>query len=119
MNTPFGRIGAICAVAAAAFAATPSWSQQGNDPMAYSIAVRQDACDGRKVEKAYFVESRRIAVECEGDNVAAVLPGGAGQVGALGAVGIMLLGAFAAGSKDGGGGSAGSTGATGSTTGTQ
>ncbi|WP_068112671.1 hypothetical protein [Tropicimonas marinistellae] len=99
--------------------ATAAWAQE-NDPVAYSVAAKQDACDGRQIEKAYFIEPKRIAVECETDEGAAILLGGAGAAvggagsGALAAGSLVLLGAFASGKGDG----IGSTASTGSTTGT-
>ena len=112
MITRFGSVAAIC-VAALSLSATAAFSQE-NDPLAYSIAVRENACDDRRIEKAYFVEARRIAVECEGDEVAFLLGPGAGQAGALAAGAVLLLGAFASG----GGGGSGSGGTSASTTGT-
>lgn len=92
---------------------------QENDPTAYSIAVRQDACNGRGIEKAYFVEPKRVAVECEADAgaVAVVGSGGTGTATAGGVIALgslALLGAFASGQAGG----SGSTGSTNSTTGT-
>ncbi|SFB81911.1 hypothetical protein [Tropicimonas isoalkanivorans] len=113
MNIPVGSVRIFC-LAAMALAATPSLAQQ-NDPLAYSIAAREDACEGRRIEKAYFVEQRRIAVECEGEAGAFILgSNGAGAAGVLAGGALALLGAFASG----GNGGSGATGSTGSTTGT-